>query len=54
MGDPLWTASVAVGDYDPAALESWIRQAFADLQGPEEARPRPLVPVTAMVRCWAT
>ncbi len=38
-------AVVAVGDYDAAALERWIREEFADLEAPPEPRPRPVVPV---------
>jgi zinc protease len=38
-------AVIAVGDYDPAALEEWIRGGFAGLEAPSEPRPRPVVPV---------
>ena len=42
---PKLMAVVAVGDYDPAALERWIRDGFAELTAPTEPRPRPEVPV---------
>ena len=38
-------AVVAVGDFDPTALDGWIRDCFADLESPAEPRPRPAVPV---------
>jgi predicted Zn-dependent peptidase len=42
---PELMAVVAVGDYEPTALEQWIRDEFADLETPVDPRPRPLVPV---------
>ena len=42
---PELMAVVAVGDYDAAALEQWIREFFADLEAPSDPRPRPEVPV---------
>jgi zinc protease len=32
---------IAVGDFDPSAVEQTIRQRFADLRNPEKPRPRP-------------
>jgi zinc protease len=42
---PELMAVVAVGDYDPAAMESWIRDGFASLETRSDPRPRPVVPV---------
>ena len=42
---PELMAVIAVGDYDAEALEQWILDGFADLEGPAEPRPRPEVPI---------
>jgi zinc protease len=38
-------AVVAVGDFDPAWMQSLIRERFSGWKGPEAPRPRPLFPV---------
>jgi zinc protease len=38
-------AVIAVGDFDPQAVEALIKKHFAGLEGPKEPRPRELYPV---------
>jgi zinc protease len=38
-------AIIAVGDFDPAQMESEIKARFGDLKNPEKERPRAVVPV---------
>ncbi|MGB3563087.1 MAG: pitrilysin family protein, partial [Thermoanaerobaculia bacterium] len=38
-------AVIAVGDFDPQAVEALIKKHFAGLEGPEEPRPREIYPV---------
>lgn len=42
---PNLMAVIAVGDYDPARVETLIRERFSRLTSPSSPRPRPLMPV---------